>query len=508
MKTILPPLKLGAVLLLLLFATSACQDTYEDLFHDPERVTDAEIKYLFTQRMLDANFPLGYWEGWYTTYQDLASWTHITGMVNGENMMQPNVPRWADLWSAYYTSQGARTQEMWDLYHTLPAEEQEQAHGYLVLAGVVDAYNASIVTDLWGDIPYTQAFQVRDGGTIFPAFDAQEVVYDALLDSLAQFSQALSGSGFSAPPSMGRQDIFLHGDVMAWARLANSLRLRMAMRMAEVAPDKAQQVVGEVLGGGLPLVETNDENIFFDMTSEHDAYGDRGRGFRERTFGANSVFAPDVMLNAVTEADDPRLEVLFDPNLEGDYVGLPYAPADQPNDPTREQFAIPDSVMFGENRMFPGVVMTAAEVSFLKAEAYLRGWADGDAQAAYEEGLRQSVEMFYDIYNLNPDASMAHPDPAAVEAFVTSSSAAFDGTIDQIAMQRYIHFNHTQPYQAWSSMRRTGVPELPPAQLETGRTLDLTVRLVYPSTEVVNNTEYANVQEQDTPVHRVWWDVD
>ncbi|PYP11472.1 MAG: hypothetical protein DMD56_06685 [Gemmatimonadetes bacterium] len=84
---------------------------------------------------------------------------------------------------------------------------------------------------------------------------------------------------------------------------------------------------------------------------------------------------------------------------------------------------------------------------------------------------------------------------------------AYDGTLERIATQKWIHLGIVQPYEAWAELRRTDYPVLPPDQLG-GRLLERTVRIVYPSTEVTNNSQsYEAVRAKDTPTTRVWWDV-
>jgi hypothetical protein len=102
---------------------------------------------------------------------------------------------------------------------------------------------------------------------------------------------------------------------------------------------------------------------------------------------------------------------------------------------------------------------------------------------------------------------MPAPSPAAVQAFATSSSAAYDGTLRSIAVQRWIHLGFNQPYDAWAELRRLDFPALPPDQFG-GRVLERTTRITYPSSELSNNREsYAAVESKDTPTFRVWWDV-
>ena len=138
----------------------------------------------------------------------------------------------------------------------------------------------------------------------------------------------------------------------------------------------------------------------------------------------------------------------------------------------------------------------------------MRGWATGDPKAAYDDALRLSVDMYYTTYNRNSKATaVTPPSPAAVNAFLDDSLVAYNGTLERIATQKWIHLGIVQPYEAWAELRRTDYPALPPARLG-GRLLERTVRILYPSTEITNNSQsYEAVRAKDTPTTRVWWDV-
>lgn len=510
--------KVPILLLVVAFVTVSCQDTHRENFQNPDEYTKAQVKYLFTQRLADgwdSQYDMAYFEGWYLVYQDVASWSHIIGRPNDRNMMRPNVGRWqSQVWDRFYTSAAPRTQEAWEVWHGQSEEDREETRLYLTLMSILDAHWGSVLTDLWGQIPWndesTPAHRVRQGETVHPEFDDQETVYTAILDSLNQASQVLRSGDFTRPPDLQQQDPLFNGDLMTWERLANSLRLRMAMRMQGMNETRASEIVGGILDAGQPVVESNEENIWWDLrNTATDIESDgRERAFRERTFDRGAVFAPDIMVDHIKEHDDPRLSVLFDPSRSGEYVGLPYSPADQPENIGRDAFAIPDSALY-TNRKFPAMIITAPEVSLLKAEAYHRGWASGDAEAAFEQALRQSVDLWYTAFNMNPDTTTARPDQAAIDQFVDNALESFrEDPIRAIGMQRYIHFNHGQPYQAWASQRRLNVPELPPAEIQQGgNVLERPVRAPYPNTESQNNLNFdqvANVTRFDP----VAWDTE
>jgi hypothetical protein len=169
--------------LLLAAATAACGDAYEKLFLDPERATSAEIEYLFTQVLTGAELQIGYWEGYYRIYRNIARWGQLTGTVNEDRMMNMDATQWGDYWRHYYTERSMWNLEMNEIYETLPDEARAGNEVYLHLGRIIHAFQTSRMTDLWGDLPYSQALQ-GDDGVWSPAYDTQQQVYDGIFADL------------------------------------------------------------------------------------------------------------------------------------------------------------------------------------------------------------------------------------------------------------------------------------------------------------------------------------
>ena len=147
----------------------------------------------------------------------------------------------------------------------MPEDTRSNYDVYLVIGKIVMAYNTANTADLWGDMPYSESWTARSAEqNLFVKFDTQESVYDAILADLKTASDALKSITLNDSPehqALVTQDILNHGDLMKWQIFANSLRLRLGMRLSEVSAQKASDVVGDVLGGSYPLVESNDQNI-------------------------------------------------------------------------------------------------------------------------------------------------------------------------------------------------------------------------------------------------------
>src|SRR5256886_654271 len=495
-------------------AIVACHDAYDALFLDPDRSTTARIEYLFTQDLLDSDFPIHYGEWYWQVHDNVAAWAQVSGTVNDVHMMQPVSDQWQNTWTDYYTRAAMDVREIRVIYDRLPADQKASYEVYLHLGKIVNAFTTARTTDLWGDMPYSEAFTARQttGRNLFPKFDTQESVYDAILKDLKDASDALRTLTV-VHPALATQDLLLKGDLVGWRRFANSLRLRLAMRLSEVAPAKAQAIVQEILAdsAGYPLVETDTQDVAWFMnatwTFDHNSLGNRSRATSELP---NKVWAPKVMLDMMVATNDPRLPIVFDRAFDStrSYKGLPSSPDSQPATVDSAHFSRLNAAMFRRNDNFPGYVMTAAEVAFLKSEAYMRGWATGNAKTAYDNALRLSIQMQYATYNRNNlAADSIPPAESIVTAFINSPAVVYNSTLERIATQKWIHLGIVQPYEAWAELRRTDFPVLPP-DLIGDRLLERTVRIVYPSTEITNNSQsYEAVRAKDTPTTRVWWDV-
>src|SRR2546421_8287126 len=494
---------------------AACHDAYDSLFLDPDRSQTARIEYLFTQGLIDADFPIHYGEWYWQVYNNVAAWAQVSGTENDVNMMRPMSDQWQNTWTDYYTKAAMDLREIRVIYDALPQDQKASYEVYLHLGKIVNAFTTARTTDLWGDIPYSEAFTARQtvGQNLFPRFDTQESVYDAILQDLKDASAALRTLSV-VHPALAKQDLLLRGDLTGWRRFANSLRPRLAMRLSDVAQPKAAAIVQEILldPATYPLVEAESLSVAWYMDPswirDHNSSGNRSRATSELP---QQAWAPKLMLDMMVTDSDPRLPVVFDSVADTivRYAGLPSSPQAQLPPIDRKHYSRLDSLMFSHNDNFPGYVMTAAEVEFLKSEAYQRGGVTGDPKAAYDSAISLSVRMYYDTYNRNSAVirKLAVPSPAAMSAFLNRPGVAYDGTLQRIATQKWIHLGIVQPYEAWAELRRTDYPVLPQDGIG-GRPLERPVRVGYPSSEITSNSQnYQAVRAKDTPTTRVWWDV-
>src|SRR2546430_1717068 len=142
------------LLALLIVAASgvACHDAYDALFLDPDKSTTARIEYLFTQELIDADFPIHYGEWYWQVYNNVAAWAQVSGTVNDVNMMRPVSDQWQNTWTDYYAKAAMDIREIARIYNTLPQDQQGSYEVYLHLGKIVHAFTTALTTDLLDDM--------------------------------------------------------------------------------------------------------------------------------------------------------------------------------------------------------------------------------------------------------------------------------------------------------------------------------------------------------------------
>ena len=507
----------------LLIISTSCKDDIDDLFLNPDKATETKIEYLFTGAITNygAGLRVGYNpSAYYLILQGIGPWSQIVANdANDAKMMDLVNNAISGSWNAYYVGFMPKVSEMEIVYEGLSVQEQADYDIYMNIIKVVQANATSKITDLYGDMPYSEAFASRkDPQILFPKFDSQQAIYTSVLADLeaaSAFLSTFSLNDSSPHKALASQDLLNGGDIDKWLKLSNSLRLRIAMRISDADPDLAMKTVKAVENS--PLVLTNADNIFFNVTGSdklNTRTGAGGGNYIARAFNdrQNRTFAGEILVNLMNDANDPRRPYyLTKTDGSGEYVGVPSSPdkiAPISNDITKENYSKISEELVLDNLYHPGIVITAAEVNFLLAEAAMKGFGGGSAEIFYNTALRVSVDFYYHIVSLNPDANPAAPVVAEVDDFINNSTFAYDGSIEQLATQRWIYFGVIQANEAYASYRRFDFPVLQENIPEGGgAALVIPTRVTIPDAEKTRNEDnYEAVKGNDTPNHKVWWD--
>lgn len=513
----------------------SCSETdFEDNYYDPEKSVTASVEKLYTGLLYNNNlenrnttFPR-YWNLFTFQIPMLGTYSQTNGYTNGQKIYEQATAYNQDRWDYYYTAFISNYREMENHYNSIEDAEQKEQFRLFMETGKVHLYDqTSQMVDIWGDIPFSEAGGlITTGGDIIrPKYDKAEDIYMTMIDDLKNIADFLNSYEPIAfyKAAFDNADILNQGDIEKWKIYANSLRLRLAMRISYYDEAKAQAVVGEILNnpGTYPVVSNVDETVQFVARGEQLNYvlTHHGGGIKDATIGRT---APGYMVNdLMVPSMDPRLRVMFSENKNGDYVGVPndWAGSRVTDSTQANYFSRLDTATYSRNDKFPGIIITAAEVSLFKAEAAERWSIGGDAAENYEAGIRQSIAFLYHINNLNDNADGTNfvPEEAPTEeeiaAFLSSDIISYTGSMDEklakIGTQQWLNHGLMYAYHAWAEYRRTGYPALEFVEDPSSTQSTLPpLRLFYPETERTLNTEnYNEVAAEDKVDVPIFWDV-
>ncbi|SFE14136.1 Susd and RagB outer membrane lipoprotein [Chitinophaga sp. CF118] len=523
-------LLINAALLMLLVGTfSSCKKKLEDNYLNPELTADGSLGKLFSGMFMNKRIHPSYWDYYTFIMPTTAAFSQLSSLSPGNQMYVPNTSytegRWTDFYNGSlgtdynYSGPGILNnyREMQLSIGSLTPTEQQQQKAYLKCAQVLVYDQASQMIDLWGDIPFTKASSLNTADrTVKPApFDDAAALYDTLITGLKELNTYFDTATLAPTTASGlaKADLMYFGDLSKWQRYANSLRLRLLMRISNVSESKAQTEITAMLADAAtyPLIEDNSQNALFKM-SPTAVRSDLYDVFRD--FGYAPAYLMDTLM---VQNSDPRTAVYWDADANNGYKGVPY------NVTSTEYgaggFATYDSATFYYNNNIPDVIFTASEVSFLKAEAGER-WGVGSAQSSYENAIYQSVAFYYGINQSkiardNPPTkwdTLHVPSSATIAAFLLKTPIAYSGTstekLAKIYTQKWVHFGILETGQAWAELRRTDYPVLQFATSSNGNASAPPVRLLYPSTETLYNTvNYNAVAAKDKRDTKIFWDV-
>jgi hypothetical protein len=437
------------------------------------------------------------------------------GWINSKDQFIPPAAAMDWRWNEYY-SLVTQFRVMESLYGKLEAANQEEYKIFMIAAKIFFYDQTQQMVDLFGDIPWSEAGKVRQIGNLdesLPKYDDAKTIYTTMLADLKTIADDLSTISVPAfyASLFQNKDFINHGDISMWQKYCNSLRLRMLLRASDVMPTTE---IGEILSNPTkyPVIESNEEATMLDEPGPDLWAGQEIRSAME-TWGQYDI-APYAMVKNMLDNADPRLPITFDPNVNGEYIGMnPLDNATTQNQKLSDGLvARYDTSSFTRNTFFPGFILTAAEVSLMKAEAYQKGYASGDAKTAYENGIDQSIDMWFGI-NATGEYRPAAERPTATEisAYKASAGVSWSANSDKIALiatQKWLNTGLAQMPQTWAEVRRLDKPSFVFPEDPTSQQKVPPVRWLYPVTEKdLNGANYDAVKEQSDLNNKVFWDI-
>lgn len=360
---------------------------------------------------------------------------------------------------------------------TAPAVVNNQ----LASISILEVFTYHVLVDTFADVPFTEALQE---GNVLPKYDDDAAIYTAIIAKLDDAIGLISPS----EGSYGDSDLIYGGDMAAWLKFANSLKLRLAVRIASVDAGKAATMATQAVASG--VFTSNADNATFQYL---DASPNTNPVWEALVESGRQDFIPaNTLVDIMNDLEDPRRTVYFEDNIEEGYKGGAYGATAPYNAHTHlgEIFHQPDT---------PGILMDYPEVEFLLAEAAELNLAGSPAEA--EGHYDAAITASFEFWGVDGAAAyIAKPGVAYSTAAATWQEA--------LAVQKWIHlFN--RGFEAWTTYRKYGFPEMtvPPISMEP-----VPRRYTYPIDEPsVNGASYDAASAAiggDEKSSRVFWDVE
>lgn len=366
---------------------------------------------------------------------------------------------------------------MRDVNNIIIQSNEKNEQNYKGIALVMRAWMFSLATDAYGDIPYSEAIQAKEGIN-YTKYDTQEDIYNGILNDLKEANTILGTTG-----EVVAGDLIYGGDAAKWKKLANSLRVRYLLRIS-----KKRDVGADLRGivndaANFPIFESIADNAVYNFKS---TAPDQFPLHTSRIGSFNEFRASKTLLDTLDGLSDPRLPIFFRPTPATDgsanpvYVGIPNGLNDvdalQYNGGPQSQSPI--GKLYFENAISTqgltiakGVIMTYAELQFLLAEAAENGLIGESVESSY---YAKGVNASFAFYGLTPPAN-----------YFSQPEVAYTGTktekLQKIGFQKWVSL-YFQGLEAWFDWRRTGIPALTPGPSNQNNN-KIPVRFRYPIIE-------------------------
>jgi len=432
-------------------------------------------------------------------------------------------------WGPFGDPYGSFFNAQRDIANIIKISEPLGQNNYVGIAKVVRALQYSFMTDAYGELPYSQATLAKDGIN-YPEFDTQEAIYEGILKDLREANDLLGSSNEAV-----RGDILFGGNIVRWKKFANSLRIRVLMRISLRKDPSAELQQMLANPGQFPIFTGNDDHGVLqhlsDVPNQHNLYTTRSGSFDEYRLSKN-------MELTLKGLNDSRLFAYAQPtNASGagvvgtpnDYSGVPNGLSDEEalqyspsGDPAKGGSNFLSRVGFlwacsactprANPTGYQTILMNFSELQFLLAEARERNYiSTGSAEEYYLNGINASFDYYEERYRLVNLPQIADRLMVGNEYF-SQPSVAYTGTqaekLAKIGTQKWIAL-YFSGLENWYDWRRTGIPTIVPgpAAFEP----NVPRRFMYPSSVQALNEENYNAalsrQGEDRITTRVWWDL-
>ena len=288
-----------------LFYNTSCKDDFATVNTDPATITDGNPSFLFAQAILEFN-PQDYLY-WFYNASEIFQWVQ-TGVSTGgvtstladgapaQNFKSLDVLRYAN--------------ELEYVRSLMPEDESAKYAQYSAALDVLSIYMGIYDTDFTGDIAYTEAARAARGGTLTPKFDRVQDLYNLWLENLDNDIQVLTTANDQV--FLGTQDLIYAGNTDNWAKLANSLKLKIAARLINRDRSKALQIAQQVAGSPIGVISNQSEDFLFNKATSSNTNNDYVYNWNNAVL--QTVGGSITMIDFMVENRDPRVRFIFQKN--------------------------------------------------------------------------------------------------------------------------------------------------------------------------------------------------
>lgn len=504
-----------SLLVIFLGATIACEKGLSGLNVNKTSPTALDPALLLNQAIINTSFPVKSIVFDVSVVQQMV--TPNGGVLAGANFNQDSRDVTTQpIWTAYYQSVIKNT------YDALTRSKDNAARSNMYnMARIYQSYVFMILTDEYGEIPYTEGGAGYSTQVLFPKYDQQQDIYPKIIQELTDAATALDAGG-----TIETGDLLYAGDVAKWKKFAYSLVLRAGMRLSKMDASKAQSTIQAAVAAG--VITTNADNAYI----RHDANFTQPVGNTLNGSEAANFYLAKPFVDQLKTTNDPRLSSIAI-RYVGATSGAEQTVAIGSTDPAK-QIGMPigkdngtitaaatadglksfyDYSQADRRRILkissPVFLVTAAQTNLLLAEARFRGWiTTGTAAQYFADGIRAHMDQMA-VYD--PNAAVSG---AARDTYVTANPLTVGTELQQINTQYWIASFLNGP-EAFANFRRSGFPALtanPYGQPNNPDVPNGTFirRLTYPTSELSVNATNVNAaigrQGADKLSTRVWWD--
>jgi hypothetical protein len=465
----------------LLLSMSSCKKDLEEINQNPNASQNAQPDYLLTAATkATADTYWGTSNNMDASLLFVQHWAKIQ-YTDPDRYIYTNTG-FQELWSVGYSKSIINFNQM------IKLADAGANPNYKGVALVLRSWTFTLLTDAYGDIPYREAGNI--GEYLTPAYDKQKDVYFALLDDLKAAQESLNPSGEAITG-----DVIYNNNIALWKKFANSLRLRIALRIADREPEKSKAVIAEIQAEGSGYISANNETAQFAYLSSPN------QNPISNLFDTRDDYRiSKTIVDRLASLNDPRLPVYASKTQDptpNTYVGLPNG------------LLVGDASNFGFTKTSkpgtyflapsaPAVIISYAEVLFDRAEAAARGFTSEDAADLYRQAIAASLKQ----YGIADAASSTYLALPAVQYDATNYRKS-------IGDQKWIAL-FGQGLEAFAEWRRLDYPQLQPA-VAGALNGKFPMRFLYPGTEQsLNGSNYTAAvasQGADVLTTKLWFDV-